>query len=266
MFESIKWEFDMLDSKNGIPPIVHLHFEKGELIIKEGDYGLSIYKVLKGQVKILQHSGNTEISLATLGPGEIFGEMAFLTKLLEPRSASVRAVQDSEIEVWHPARLSEEYDRMPPIIKYIINQTLTRLKRMNLLVTDLTLNKLKGGEEPLQREPKGSRRKYYRKKLHMECTYRPVGAPPTVKLKGRIKNIGREGVGMVLNVKDSRFGHRQGNELELSFTLPNGKKIDAVGKIKWFRHDPILRQMRLGVGFTELKAGASKSLGFFLMG
>lgn len=267
MFESLKWEFDMLDGQNGIPPVAHLHFERGDLIIKEGDYGLSIYKILKGQVNILQKSGDTEMVLATLGPGEIFGEMAFLTRLLEPRSASARAVKDTEIEVWHPARLSQEYDRMPPIIKYIINQTLTRLKRMNLLMADLALVKPKGKGETQQREPNGSRREYYRKNLDVECTYRPVGSPPEVRLISRIINISRDGASMVVNAKDSSsFLHSRGDEFELSFTLPNGQQIDAMGKIKWFRHDPILRQIRLGLGFTELKAGAGKSLGFFLMG
>jgi len=31
-----------------------LTFEKGELIIKQGDYGISIYKILSGKVKIFR--------------------------------------------------------------------------------------------------------------------------------------------------------------------------------------------------------------------
>ena len=84
------------------PPIVKLKYRKGELIIKEGDYGISIYKIVTGKVQILTHSADMEIALALLGPGEIFGEMAFLSKDTEVRSASAKAEQDSELEVWHP--------------------------------------------------------------------------------------------------------------------------------------------------------------------
>ena len=107
-------------------PIIRLHYKKGELIMKEGDYGISIYKVIKGHVRVFKDHGDMEITLATLGPGEVFGEMAFLNKMVETRSASVRAVDSVELEVWHPSRLTKEYEQMSPILKYIVNQTLNR--------------------------------------------------------------------------------------------------------------------------------------------
>jgi CRP-like cAMP-binding protein len=249
--------------KDETPPIVNLQFEKGDLIIKEGDYGLSIYKILKGEVKIFRESGGVEVPLATLGPGEIFGEMTFLTRLLQPRAASARALVATELEVWHPARLSQEYEQMPSILKYIISQSLDRLKRMNQLANELTLKKQREG---LQKEPEGSRRKFYRKKIDEDCTYRPVASPPGVILRGRITNASREGIGMVVRAKNLvGISHRPGEEFELSFTLPNGNKIQALGKIKWTRKDAGGRQVRLGLNFVELKGEARKNLGFFLM-
>ena len=43
-----------MNEKTKIPPVVHLSYSKGELIIKEGDYGISIYKIFKGHVRIFK--------------------------------------------------------------------------------------------------------------------------------------------------------------------------------------------------------------------
>ena len=101
------------------PPIVNLIYDKGDLIIKEGDYGISLYKIIRGSVRVTTRSGPQEILLATLGKGEIIGEISFLNKNILPRSASVRAVLKTEVQVWHPLELQKEYEETPPIIQYI---------------------------------------------------------------------------------------------------------------------------------------------------
>ena len=157
----------MPDATEKIPPLVRLHYNKGELIMKEGDYGISIYKVLKGHVRVLKESGDKEIPLATLGSGEIFGEMTFLNKLLETRSASVRAVDDVELEAWHPARLTKEYNKMPSMLKYIITQTMVRINRMNKVVSQLTDKKRKEKEKRPPKDEWADKRKYYRKDVDL---------------------------------------------------------------------------------------------------
>ena len=107
----------MTKIKKRIPPIVRLHYKKGELLMKQGDYGISIYKILKGHVRVFKETRDSEIPLATLGPSEILGEMTFLNKLMEARTASARAVDEVDVEVWHPARLTREYEQMPPILQ-----------------------------------------------------------------------------------------------------------------------------------------------------
>ena len=121
-----------------IPPIVHLSYSKGELIIKEGDYGISIYKIVKGNVRIFRKLGEYKITLATLGKGEVFGEMTFFNFLLEPRSASVEAMDDVVLEVWHSALLADEYKRISPMLRYVLKQTLSRLLKLNKVVSDLS--------------------------------------------------------------------------------------------------------------------------------
>lgn len=66
-------------------------FMKHETVVEEGDDGDELFVVLTGKVQI--HSGATTI--AELGPGQHFGEMALVDKA--PRSASVTALESSKL-------------------------------------------------------------------------------------------------------------------------------------------------------------------------
>ena len=69
-------------------------FSQGELIIREGESGRSIYVILDGRVKVFtkDQSGN-DLGLATLGVGQFFGEMSLVSG--KPRSSSVVALASS---------------------------------------------------------------------------------------------------------------------------------------------------------------------------
>jgi CPA1 family monovalent cation:H+ antiporter len=61
----------------------------GELIIREGDAGSSMFLIARGVVRVVKGTGESEIDLASLLPGDFFGEMALLHD--EPRTATCRA-------------------------------------------------------------------------------------------------------------------------------------------------------------------------------
>lgn len=66
-------------------------FNGGEIIIKEGDSGRSIYVILDGQVRVFTSDNHgKKLELAVLGVSQFFGEMSFLTG--KPRSGSVAAL------------------------------------------------------------------------------------------------------------------------------------------------------------------------------
>ena len=66
-----------------------LDFTAGEPIVQQGAAGDSLYVVQRGEVGVrIQVDGSTA-EVATLGPGEVFGEMSLLTG--EPRSATCTA-------------------------------------------------------------------------------------------------------------------------------------------------------------------------------
>ncbi len=67
----------------------------GTVLFREGDRGATMYVIRSGKVKISKHISDTELTLAVLGPGEFFGEMALLEGL--PRSAGATVVEDAAL-------------------------------------------------------------------------------------------------------------------------------------------------------------------------
>lgn len=71
-------------------------FPKGVRVFHEGDSSDACYIVRSGDLRVTrQHSDGRAIALATLAPGDIFGELAMLDG--GARSASVETLADSEL-------------------------------------------------------------------------------------------------------------------------------------------------------------------------
>ena len=64
-------------------------YEEGEAIVAEGDEGDSMFVVTSGRVTVSTSKGDDQVELATLGPGDFFGEAALLSG--RPRTATIRA-------------------------------------------------------------------------------------------------------------------------------------------------------------------------------
>ena len=70
-------------------------FEKGHVIVKEGEQAVGFFLIVSGRAEVVKGAeGSKPRVLSTLGPGDFFGEMALLDGYL--RSASVRALEDTE--------------------------------------------------------------------------------------------------------------------------------------------------------------------------
>ncbi|HXC61960.1 MAG TPA: cyclic nucleotide-binding domain-containing protein, partial [Nitrospiria bacterium] len=72
-----------------------LKFDKGKIIIKEGDPGDAFYLLRSGMVKVSKMREDQEIVLAYLAAGQYFGEMALLNNA--PRAATVAAIDKVEV-------------------------------------------------------------------------------------------------------------------------------------------------------------------------
>jgi len=68
-------------------------FSRGERVFREGDDSDTCYVVRKGHARaIREHSDGRQLTLATFGPVDIFGELAMFDD--ERRSATVEAIDD----------------------------------------------------------------------------------------------------------------------------------------------------------------------------
>lgn len=77
-------------------------FAPGELVIRAGDQGSSMFVVHSGRVQVQISEGGQQRPVAVLSEGAFFGEMALFTG--EPRTANVVALEETEVlEIGHDA-------------------------------------------------------------------------------------------------------------------------------------------------------------------
>jgi len=70
-------------------------YRGGERLFEKGDEGDAAYIVVNGEVEVLVPSDGTEQTVATLGKGELFGEMAVLCD--QSRTTAIAAKTDLEV-------------------------------------------------------------------------------------------------------------------------------------------------------------------------
>ena len=69
---------------------VTVRYAKKDLIVEEGDSRQAIFLINEGRVRIERNQMGNQIRVATLGPNEVFGEMAFVQrKLASARSLPI---------------------------------------------------------------------------------------------------------------------------------------------------------------------------------
>ncbi|MDQ3251903.1 MAG: cyclic nucleotide-binding domain-containing protein [Actinomycetota bacterium] len=98
----------------------------GQLVLREGDPGDSLYVVLEGELEVTKRQGSQDVLLALYDPGQFFGEMALLEQA--PRSASVRTVQESRLLVISQAAFQSLLSCSPAAPLRILHTVTSRLR------------------------------------------------------------------------------------------------------------------------------------------
>jgi len=105
-------------------------FPAGVRVFHEGDHSDACYLVRKGDLRVTrEHPDGRAIALATLGPGDIFGELAMLDG--EARSASVETLSDSELLALPAADVRRLLADHPGISVKLIAALTRRLRETN---------------------------------------------------------------------------------------------------------------------------------------
>jgi CRP-like cAMP-binding protein len=100
-------------------------FKAGDAIIREGDEGDAAYFIVSGEVEVL--IGRRRVG--ALGAGEVFGEMCLIEP--GPRSATVRALTDTECRAASAEEFIEMIKDQPDRALAFMKTLVRRLRRMN---------------------------------------------------------------------------------------------------------------------------------------
>ncbi|MBN2290104.1 MAG: cyclic nucleotide-binding domain-containing protein [Candidatus Glassbacteria bacterium] len=104
---------------------------KDETVFKEGDTGKYFYAILSGQVAIRKEKSGKV--LATLNPGDVFGEMAVLDN--NPRSATATALEDARLFAFDGRRLLEDFPHLSvKLLIYLSRELCKRLREADLMI------------------------------------------------------------------------------------------------------------------------------------
>ena len=70
-------------------------YKAGEVIFRQGDTGNCMFVIQDGEVEAIAESDGREFRLRTMGPNEVFGEMALFEK--ETRTATIRTTKPTRV-------------------------------------------------------------------------------------------------------------------------------------------------------------------------
>jgi CRP/FNR family transcriptional regulator len=106
-------------------------FPAGTRVFHEGDDSDACYIVKEGSFRVTrEHSDGRAITLATLGPGEIFGELAMLDG--DQRSASAEALTDGDLLALPANDVRALLARHPEISLKLVAGLVRRLRAANV--------------------------------------------------------------------------------------------------------------------------------------
>ena len=112
----------------------HRH-RKGARVFMHGDLGRDLYVIESGSVKICMITADgKELTLAILGPGEFFGELALLDG--EPRSSDAVIMEDAQLLLLERGEFIKFMDEHPSVAHRVIEVLSRRLRNNNELVQD----------------------------------------------------------------------------------------------------------------------------------
>jgi CRP-like cAMP-binding protein len=101
-------------------------FADGQVIFVEGDPGSEMFVVVSGNVDITKHDGTGAVSVASLGTGEMFGEMALVAEGKRMATATARG-SDTQVVCIDQARFLYLVSHQPAFALSVMRMMAHRL-------------------------------------------------------------------------------------------------------------------------------------------
>jgi len=113
-----------------LPALEELRLEAGEVLMRRGDAAEHMYLLLSGELSVESPGGEDQAPLARIGAGELVGELAVLAG--GARSATVRALEMSELVRLPHAALERALERHPAALEHFVDTVRRRIWRSQL--------------------------------------------------------------------------------------------------------------------------------------
>jgi CRP/FNR family cyclic AMP-dependent transcriptional regulator len=111
---------------------------RGQMIFQKGDESSSMMAVLRGRVRISAVSAEgKELTLNTINPGEVFGEIALLDG--KPRSADATAIEDTTLLVLERRHFLPFLSTHPDLMLRLLEVLCGKLRRTSVALEEIAL-------------------------------------------------------------------------------------------------------------------------------
>ena len=111
-------------------------YTQDSIIFNEGDPGREMYYILSGRVSLERVDCSVKKTLAEMGPGQYFGEMAALIDIT--RTVTARALEDSHLAVIDDATFRDLIRESREVALLMLREFSTRLKNSNTMLEEFT--------------------------------------------------------------------------------------------------------------------------------
>jgi CRP-like cAMP-binding protein len=110
--------------------VEEIDYPVGDIIIKEGDAGDTLFLMVRGEVSVIKGLGEiNEIEIDRMADGEYFGEMALFEDTV--RSVSIRTEKPSAFMVLHKQEFKEIVREYPQIALEICKVLSGRIRHLH---------------------------------------------------------------------------------------------------------------------------------------
>lgn len=112
---------------NVIDLLGEVELPPGELVVKQGEHGRSMFVVRSGEVVVCRDNNGHRTKVVRLGPGEAFGEMCLVE--IQPRSATVLTEVPTKLLTLNQKNLAELYRTDLPTYTLLLGNIARELSR-----------------------------------------------------------------------------------------------------------------------------------------
>jgi len=131
------------DARDLAAQMVSRRYRKGQPLVHQGEPGTCLFVIVEGSVAVCVTSENGDrMTLATLGPNDVLGEIALLDE--GPRSASAEALDPTTVMVLSRAAFLELVRTQPRLVDGLLRAMGAMVRQLSERATDFVFLDLTG--------------------------------------------------------------------------------------------------------------------------